>query len=163
VSPQPADGEVHQRLGCEEMTFRVSDVARDPASRGQRKVPDDGEGSRWPGGHAFIREGAQGSSVVVMDLAPHRAAAAEHVVSWHDGNRNWRPALARVPPRRAPLRHGRLAPCQPAIVLIAVGIPRRLEEEDIVLLMPALLAPPRWPIVLGYAFGGALELPESGP
>lgn len=48
MTPQPADGEVHQRLGCEEMTFRVSDAAGDPASRGQWKAPDDGEGVRWP-------------------------------------------------------------------------------------------------------------------
>src|ERR1022692_758634 len=78
MTPQPADGEVHQRLGSEEMTFRVSDVAGDPASRGQRKAPDDGEGAGWPCGHAFIREGAEGSGVVVMDLAPH------HPVTFRD-------------------------------------------------------------------------------
>jgi hypothetical protein len=67
VTPQPPGGEVHQRPGCEEMTLRVSNLAGDPASRGQRKAPDGGEGAGWPRGHAFIREGAQGSCVLVMN------------------------------------------------------------------------------------------------
>jgi hypothetical protein len=54
VALQPADGEINQWPGPEEVAFGVTGLAADPSPARQGEPPDDREGVLAVGDHLFV-------------------------------------------------------------------------------------------------------------
>jgi len=75
VRAQLVHDEVRERLGREQVTLRLPDLAGDTAPRLQRQLADDLKWLVIPD-HALVREGApRGRRVMITNFAPHHRAA----------------------------------------------------------------------------------------